>query len=227
MSIFKTVNADCPGCNTPVSFELVFSVAADRRPDLRAAILDGSFQRQTCPSCSTAFRAEPEFVYMDIKRSQYIGVWPASKRAQWRECAQRTREVFDSTLGAGATREAREIGVGLQARVVFGWPALVEKLLCQQAGIDDRTLEVAKALVMRNADTIRLPGAQEFRLVRFEGDDPVLAWVRGANGSVSDASRVPRKLFSEIESTPAQWQAMGDEVADGLVVDLQREMLAA
>jgi hypothetical protein len=111
--------------------------------------------------------------------------------------------------------------------VVFGWPALVEKLLCQAAGLDDRTLEVAKALVMRNADTIRLPGAQEFRLVRFEGDDPVLAWVRGANGSVSDASRVPRKLFSEIESTPAQWQAMGDEVADGLVVDLQREMLAA
>jgi hypothetical protein len=227
MSIFRNVNADCPGCNTPVPFELVFSVAADRRPDLRDAILDGSFQRQACPSCGTTFRAEPEFIYMDIRRGQYIGVWPASKRLQWRECAERTREVFDSTLGASATREAREIGNGLQARVVFGWAALVEKLLCQEAGINDGTLEIAKALVMRNADTIRIPGAQEFRLVRFEGDDPVLAWVRGADGSVSDASRVPRKLIAEIEAVPEQWQALRDEAVDGLVVDLQREMLAA
>jgi hypothetical protein len=135
--------------------------------------------------------------------------------------------VFDSTLGAGATREAREIGNGLQARVVFGWAALVEKLLCQEAGINDGTLEVAKALVMRNADTIRVPGAQEFRLARFEGDDPVLAWVRGANGSASDASRVPRKLIAEIEAAPEQFQALRDEASEGLVVDLQREMLAA
>jgi hypothetical protein len=227
MSIFRNVNADCPGCNTPVPFELVFSVAADRRPDLRDAILDGSFQRQACPSCGTTFRAEPEFIYMDIRRGQYIGVWPASKRPQWRDCAERTRDVFDSTLGAGATREAREIGNGLQARVVFGWAALVEKLLCQEAGINDGTLEVAKALVMRNADTIRVPGAQEFRLARFEGDDPVLAWVRGANGSASDASRVPRKLIAEIEAAPEQFQALRDEASEGLVVDLQREMLAA
>jgi hypothetical protein len=226
MSIFRTVQATCPGCNTPVPFQLVFSVAADRRPDLREAILDGSFQREACPSCGTVFRADPEFSYMDIQRGQYIGVWPASKRPQWRECAERTREVFDETLGAGATREAREIGDGLEARVVFGWAALVEKILCRQAGIDDRTLEIAKALVMRNADTIRLPGAREYRLVRFDGDDPVLAWVSSDNGSVVDASRVPRKLIAEIEAAPEQWQELRDSVSEGMVVDLQRELLA-
>jgi hypothetical protein len=227
MSIFRPVQINCPGCNTPVPFQLAFSVAADRRPDFRDAILDGSFQRQACPSCGTAFRADPEFVYMDIQRSQYIGVWPVAKRAQWRECAERTHEVFKQSLGPGATPEARDIGEGLNARVVFGWPALVEKLLCQQVGINDHTLEIAKAVVMRNAAAIRLPGAQEFRLVRFEGMDPVLAWVHVADGSASGASRVPRKLFSEIEAAPERWQALRDTVSEGLVVDLQREMLAA
>src|SRR5450755_728569 len=120
MSIFRTVEATCPACNTPVSFELAFSIAADRRPDLREAILAGTFQQKTCPSCATVFRADPEFSYMDIGRGQYIGVWPPSKRPQWRECAEKTREVFDETLGRGATAEAREIGDGLEPRVVFG-----------------------------------------------------------------------------------------------------------
>jgi hypothetical protein len=226
MSIFRIVQADCPACNTPVSFELVFSVAADRRPDFRDAILDGSFQREHCPSCGTTFRADPEFSYMDIGRGQYIGVWPASKWPQWRECADRTRETFDEMLGVGAPPEAREIGDALVARVVFGWAALVEKILCRQAGIDDVTLEIAKALVMRNAAEIRLPGAQELRLVRLDGDAPVVAWVNLADGRPSDASRVPRQLIAEIEAAPEQWAALRERITDGLVVDLQREMLA-
>ena len=83
MSIFRPLEVPCPGCDTPMQFELVFSVAADRRPALRDAILDGSFQRATCPVCGTTFRADPEFSYMDIARGQYIGVWPASRRGIW------------------------------------------------------------------------------------------------------------------------------------------------
>jgi hypothetical protein len=225
MSIFRTVEAACPSCGTPVEFELVFSVSADRRPDLREAILDGSFQRRECAACGTSFRADPEFVYMDIGRRQYIGVWPESQRAAWRECAERTREVFDETLGAGATAEAREVGEGLEGRVVFGWAALVEKILARQAGIDDRTLEVAKALLMRDAeDEIRVPGADEYRLIRLDGDDFVFAWVHTENDTASHAVRVPRTLFAEIEAVPAKWAGLRDSVAEGMVVDLQREM---
>ena len=35
MSLFLTQELPCPSCRTPVSFELVHSVNADRRPDLR------------------------------------------------------------------------------------------------------------------------------------------------------------------------------------------------
>ena len=225
MSIFRPLEVPCPGCDTPMQFELVFSVAADRRPALRDAILDGSFQRATCPVCGTTFRADPEFSYMDIARGQYIGVWPASRRGQWRECAERTRAVFDQNLGAGASPEAQEIGRKLEPRAVFGWPALVEKLLARQAGIDDRTLEVAKAAVMRSGDSMPLPGVQEFRLVGLPEGALVFAWVDGRAGTMGKAVQVPRELIADIEANAATWQPLRDKVADGLVVDVQREIL--
>src|SRR5678815_2165427 len=74
MSIFKTVELPCPTCATRVSLELVHSVNADRRPDLRQAVLDGTFQREQCPACGLAFRVEPEFTYIDVGRGQFVTV---------------------------------------------------------------------------------------------------------------------------------------------------------
>jgi CpXC protein len=48
MSKFETQTLTCPSCGEAVDFEAVASVNADRRPDLREAILDFSFQRQVC-----------------------------------------------------------------------------------------------------------------------------------------------------------------------------------
>jgi hypothetical protein len=227
MSIFRSVELPCPACETPVEFELVHSVSADRRPDLRDAILDGTFQRESCPACKTTFRVDPEFTYMDIGRGQYVGVWPVSRRGEWRSCADKTLKLFEQSLGSGATAEAQSIGRKLTPRVVFGWPALGEKILARQAGIDDRTLEVAKMAVLRTRDDVPLPGEQEFRLVGELDGDPVLAWVRGDSEQRHGAVRMPRTLIGDIEGERDQWKQAFDEVAEGLVVDFQREMLAA
>jgi hypothetical protein len=119
-----------------------------------------------------AFRIEPEFVYMDLARGQYIGVWPASKRGEWQVCAARTRSTFDDALGKNAPASAASIGARLEVRAVFGWPALVEKLLARQAGIDDRTLEAAKLAVMRSQEETPTPGRLELRMIGREQRRP-------------------------------------------------------
>lgn len=230
MSIFQEQMLACPSCGTEVAFELVHSVSADRRPDLRDAILDRSFQRQPCPSCGTAFRVDPEFVYMDFGRGQYIGVWPASRRPEWQACAAQTRQVFDDALGARAPASARKLGDAMQVRAVFGWPALVEKLLARSMGIDDRTLEIAKLAVMRTREESPLPGALELRLVGEHEGDLVLDWVGTSTDDEAGREpplRVPRALISEIESEPQKWAALRESVAEGDVVDFQRALLAA
>jgi len=229
MSIFLTHSLPCPGCGTAVTYELVQSINVDRRPELRDAILDGGFQLMECPSCATRFRVEPEFVYMDMGRSQYIGVWPASRRREWQECAAKTRAVFDDALGKNAPGAARKIGAKLEVRAVFGWPALVEKLLARQAGIDDRTLEAAKLAVMRTQEETPVPGRLELRMIAENDGDPVLAWL-GSHDDSDDAPppvmRVPRQLITDIDAEPAKWQALRERVGEGDVVDFQRGMLA-
>jgi hypothetical protein len=227
MSIFRTYELNCPACNTPVRFDLVMSVSADRRPDLREAILDGSFQRKVCPACATAFRPEPEFTYIDFARGQYIFVYPVDKRPACQEWEAKAAAIFDSTLGKNATKEAVALGKKVDPRVVFGWPALIEKILARQAGIDDRTLEVAKILVMQNSDESPVPGQMELRLVGDEDGDLVFAWVHALDRTVGDAMRVPRSLIAEIETQPTAWKGVRDDVSEGLVVDFQRAMLTA
>ncbi len=231
MSIFRTVYVDCPGCGTPVAYDLVHSVNAGRRADLRESILDGTFQLATCASCGHGFRIEPEFIYIDLPQKLYIGVWPVSKRSQWRDCAARTRAMFDEAMGADAPAEARGLGEGLDVRTVFGWHALVEKILARRAAIDDRTLEVAKLAVMRSQEEIPMPGRRELRLVGEHGGELLMTWV-GAPLTIDEDEpppvlRVPRQLIADIEGDPETWLAARESAAEGDVVDFQREALAA
>src|SRR4051794_2865036 len=75
MSVFRTANIPCPGCGGETAFNLVHSVNADRRADLRDEILGETFQQQACPGCGRAFRVEPEFNYLNLGRNQWITAW--------------------------------------------------------------------------------------------------------------------------------------------------------
>jgi hypothetical protein len=230
MSIFREETIACPACGTEVEFELVQSVSADRRPDLRDAILDGSFQRKECPRCGKAFRVEPEFVYMDFGRGQYIGAWPVTKRHEWEACAAQTRGVFDDAMGKNAPASARKLGDKLEVRAVFGWHALREKVLARQLGVDDRTLEAVKLVVLRTREETPLPGGHaELRLVGEIDGDLVLGWVgpREPDAERESAMRVPRQLIADIDAEPEKWQSLRDAIGEGDVVDFQRELLLA
>jgi hypothetical protein len=226
MSIFQHTVVDCPGCERALGFELVVSISADRRPDLRTAVLDGSFQRERCPHCGVQFRVDPELTYIDIGRGQYIGTWPVARRRRWQEHAARSRASFDRAFGGDASDAARAIGDALAFRVVFGWPALTEKLLARDAGIDDITLEVAKLAVVSRLESAPLPGEQELRLIAA-GDELTFGWVRADGERLGDCLLVPRTLLEDIERDADAWRELRAAVADGPVVDFQREMLAA
>ena len=223
MSVFNTVAIACPACGSSVNFELVHSVNAARRPDLRAAILDRSFQRQACPSCGTMFRVAPTFTYLDIGRKQFIAAWPATEVTNWTVVEARSQAAYDRAFGAGSDGAA--LAAGMQARCVFGWLGLNEKLIALEHGIADVALEMAKLATLQAMGEMKLGADREFRLVGATADELIVGWLRTSSEEIDDEYSVPRQLLKDIESAPDAWAALRADVSGGMFVDYRRLLL--
>lgn len=227
MSLFHTSQIPCPSCGQDVEFEVVASVNAVRRPDLRQAILDGTFQQQTCGHCGTNFRVQPEFNYLDVSRGQWIAAFPYEKLGEWPRHEEHTRATIDKAYGPRASAPARSIGARLKLRLTFGWAALREKLVAAEAGLDDVVLELCKIAILHGAPDQPLADETELRLFAVDGPDLVLAWIVTVTERVVDTMKVPRSLYDEIAADLEAWQELRAELSAGMFVDSQRLMIAS
>lgn len=226
MSIFKAMQLTCPVCRKAFDYEAVHSVNADRRPDLRAAILDGSFQQVDCPSCRTRFRLDPSFNYLDVGKGLWIAAEPVTGLADWKQREDHARELFDNAYGAGASGMAREIGSGMKARVTFGWPALREKVLIAESGLDDVSVEACKAAAMRVQSELPFSGHADLRLVAVKGDRLVFAWIDPADGEAGQTLAVSRSLHDEIAADEAgDYFEFKSDYEGAFFVDLNRMLI--
>jgi CpXC protein len=226
MSLFLPETVACPACGAPVEFAVVYSINADRRPDLRDGVLDGTFQEEICEKCDKVFRLEPEFSYLDVARKQWLLVQPAGKLAEWSELEQRAKASFDKSYGPGQAPAVQALGRTMQARVTFGWAAFREKLLAAECGLDDVVLELVKLAIIRGLDDSPLADDTELRLVDLGGNDLVLAWIKSANESAVEVLTAPRALYDEIVADTRSWKALRDELSKGTFVDLHRLLIA-
>src|SRR4029077_5614066 len=95
MSQFTIGDLACPACGAAIAFDLVHSVNADRAPALRRAIVDGSFQRTTCPTCGSDFRIEPDFNYVEHGRDLWVAVLPIERLGRRRGGAGDAQEGIE------------------------------------------------------------------------------------------------------------------------------------
>lgn len=226
MSMFEATQAVCPVCGAEAKFDVVMSVNADRRPDLRAAILDESFQRQSCAACGASFRVAPDLNYLDVGRGRWIAAHPPAEVSDWLALEDRDRATFDQAYGAGAAQPAREVGAGLQARITFGWPGLREKLLAADQDLDDVELELLKLAIIRSSEEAALRDDTELRLVAARGDELEFAWLGLMTEQVLETLVVPWAAYDEIRRD-AGWAELRARFAGALYVDLNRFMVAS
>lgn len=222
MSLFNSVNVACPGCGTVRTFDLVASVNADRRPDLRAAILDGSFQKQVCDGCGSTFRPPPALTYVDVGRGAWLMVGAVEDAENWTAFEAQARATFAKAYGTKAPLMAQEIGAAMHARLTFGWAGLVEKLLCGEHGLDDVQLELLKLAIMRQAAKPPLEEGMELRLVAADIDRLDLAWIKAEGETMLGTIHLPRGVYDEVAMEDALWQPLRQQFAGAVYVDLNR-----
>jgi hypothetical protein len=222
MSIFDPMLARCPVCEADQRVDLVASVNAGRRADLRQAIIDRRFQERTCFSCGAVFRLPPYFTYVDYGRHQWMLAHPSQSLPQWRALEAEALEAFDKLYGPTATAEAREIGETMKVRVTFGWPALREKVVAEENGFDDVELELTKMAVLRNVPGSPVADVTELRFDRMDADELVLHWIVAPTEAVLKSLRVPRSVYDEIAADTGDWAPLRAELAGHPFADLNR-----
>jgi hypothetical protein len=222
VSIFHPATMTCPVCGTETEVQRSASVNADLRPDLRDAILDGSFQAEPCAKCGESLRLPPHLTLLNLGRAQWIMVEPADMLEQWAEVEEEAQATYEESFGSQAPPAAREIGKELRARLVFGWSALREKLIARDLELDDVTLELLKIAIMRTVDKPPLSDQTELRLAG--GDDRSLdfVWVVADTEAVLNRLAVPRGIYDDIAADTEAWAPLRERFDGKLLVDLRR-----
>ena len=225
MSIFENQTVACPACGESLTFAVAHSVLADRRPDLRAAVLAGSFQAERCEHCGARFRREPELNYLDIGRGQWMLVKAAADVADWPTLEAQAQGIFELAYGSLAPTPAQEIGRRMAVRIAFGWPAFREKLLAAEGGLDDVALECLKLALVRSIDAPALTDTVELRLQSFDDDTLQLAWVDADGERLLETLQVPRRIFEQIVAAPERYAELRAALTEGPFVDMNRLLI--
>ena len=222
MSLFQTVNLVCPRCGHLIVMEAVGSINADRRPDFRDAILENRFQDTTCAACGLTFRLQPDFNYLDAGRRQWIAGLPAARLADFASAEAEVADLFSQSYGARAPAAARVVGETLDVRLTFGWPAIREKILARQAGLDDVTLELLKLDLVRRSPSAPFAMGTELRLFTIIEDSLVFVWTDSTTEVAGDELVVPRSFYDAIVGAAADWAPLRARLSAGSFVDIQR-----
>jgi hypothetical protein len=225
VSLANAETLTCPYCGAQKTADVFYSVNADRRPDLRQAAIDRTFQTVVCDSCGETYRIEPEFNYLDVGRGQWISVHAFTRIGNWETILPGDQSAFDLSYGPDASAGARDIGNGLTVRVTFGWAGFREKLIAHDSGLNDVDLELLKIAVIRQQDNPLLSDTVEMRLVAHTNGDLVLCWIDGHTDSVRETMLVPIREYETIAADSEGWASLRTRLQESPFVDMQRLMI--
>jgi hypothetical protein len=142
---------------------------------------------------------------------------------RWQELEARSLTSFDRAFGPKSDGAA--FAEGMQARCVFGWLGLNEKLIALEHGIDDVVLEMGKLATLQAMGEMKLGVDREFRLVGATDDELIVGWLRTSNEEIDDEYSVPRQLLKDIAAEPDKWAPLRKNVTGGMFVDYRRLLL--
>lgn len=121
---------------------LATAVNAVRFPEIRASIIDGTFHRFSHPKTGKPFTVEAPFMYTDMDRDTFFAVHPPKSRFAWIDDSQALEQELDKVPASLSAYDNR------YARVVYGLGELREKLIAQDAALDDRIVELMKVFLI-------------------------------------------------------------------------------
>jgi hypothetical protein len=166
MSTYFEEEISCPCCGDTQARKVAHSINATRMPQVREAILDGTFQQATCDKCGAEFSVEWPFMYIDYARHQWFGVFSEIDEGRFLELEAEPQRAYLLCAGPSAPPIAQQLAADMKVRAIFGMDALRDKLWCFEAGLDDVSIEQLK---LRLLEKHALPALSPTRHLRLCG----------------------------------------------------------
>jgi len=221
MSIQKQKRFTCPQCTTPNNLDWSGSLNFDRNPDLIQKVLDDTLCVIKCTNCKISFRIEPDFPCFYLTKKYWIVAHPIQLLPQWSDLEKRAFNTFDLALGEKAPSSAAELGKDVSPRIVFGWPALREKILIIQLGLNETAVELAKMIILQNVGPHAIN--YEYRLVDTDQDNLIFDSIHLTNRTPeAEQFALLKSTLLDVENDPAAWSELKQKVTSGIWLDAMR-----
>ena len=178
MSITKAAAAPCSKCGQRNNITIYRSINISENPELKAKVKDGSLFLWECPHCGQVNLAKYETLYHD----------PAAKLMVW---LIPSGEISETQMKA-ITMHTKAMG-GYTLRRVNDMGSLMEKVLINEAGLDDVVLEMCKYVTKLEMvqKSVSAEQKEEFLASNFhfyrsegEGDDRLLTFMYALDGQM-------------------------------------------
>lgn len=196
MSVTTSHRLVC-SCGAEQVVRLADSANAGRHPAWREAALTGWFHRFACAACGEHTVIEKQVFYFDLQRRHFLGVFPRADLADARARAELVVATYQRWLCDDAPAMLRDLAPTFLVRVCFGYDELRDKLVADDAGLEDLVVEAVKARVLATDPVFASNGVSELWLQRVDPDGALeLAWHPAEGGS--ELVRVARAVYDAL-----------------------------
>jgi hypothetical protein len=150
MTLRQQRDVECPNCGHHQNATMWASVNVTQNPELRNRILERDLTAFHCEECAYSAELAYDMLYHDMERRLLVWLVPNGEMPD-----DDASGVFGKLGDLG--------GNPYRLRIVDSMNGLIEKVRTEEAGLDDRVVEVLKALLLRHmGDTAREHGGELF-----------------------------------------------------------------
>lgn len=219
MSITQEQQIRC-ACGMALRVVVADSLNATRHPHLRKALLDSKLHRYTCASCGAVLFVEKQLLYFDSERHHFFVMLPRPELLHEAASIALVRELFDTSFGSQTGAYLQSVGEQMMVRLCFGLSALREKVLADEAGLNDLALEALKCEVLGHLPELEHRATAALWLL--QAGPAELRFVAETDGTPLPVV-VPRHAYDSIAALGAvELQRLRPGLARGPHVSMQR-----
>jgi hypothetical protein len=151
MSISLNKVLPCRACGAAIEATTFESINPTRHAFLQDQLLARSLLLRSCASCGASHQHFDRLIWTDLPGKLCACVLQEAERPRWAELEREALGALSVPLRTEGPPAVRRWGAEVVIRLVFGLEELREKVVCRQAGLDDRVVEYLKVTLMDRA----------------------------------------------------------------------------